>query len=419
MTIERERAARLLEPGRLAAGLFVVAVAAAASITVMETTMTLAGLAWVAALLFSAPGDRPAPDRCLALLFGALGAWSLVSAAASPEPARSLGASASVLLWVAAPLASAVLDANAARRVRALLLAEAGVLGVWAVAEALFWWDKDPLARVRGPFSNHMTLAGFLMVATLQALPRPDLRPLLPGWSRPSGAGRCPGELWLARAATAVGLAGVAATLTRSALLALLCGLAVLAVTTPARRQARQAGALVLVATAVLVILSLLLPWMLSDRPGLAASAAASMRDRVFLWRAGLAMVAERPVLGIGANRVRHEAARFVQSGYRRTGPPSHLHSAPLTLAAERGLPALGLVVLIYGQTLWRFRRPAARGDPVRRGALAAVTGFLVMGLFEDNFGDSEVLFVHLVTLAALWNPHLPGPAAPGGPAGP
>ena len=37
------------------------------------------------------------------------------------------------------------------------------------------------------------------------------------------------------------------------------------------------------------------------------------------------------------------------------------------------------------------------------RGALAALAGFLIMGLFEDNFDDSEVLFVHLITLAALW----------------
>ncbi len=34
---------------------------------------------------------------------------------------------------------------------------------------------------------------------------------------------------------------------------------------------------------------------------------------------------------------------------------------------------------------------------------MAALAGFLVMGFFEDGFDDSEVLFVHLMLLAALW----------------
>jgi hypothetical protein len=84
---------------------------------------------------------------------------------------------------------------------------------------------------------------------------------------------------------------------------------------------------------------------------------------------------------------------------------PAHLHGAWLTLAAERGLPALLILMTLYARSARRGRRllaVAGESDLVR-GALAALAGFLIMGLFEDNFDDSEVLFVHLITLAALW----------------
>ena len=395
-------------PGRVVAVLMVAAVGSAVSVTVMETAVALAGLTWAAALAGIGNRRPRLPRRSLVVLCGALAAWSLLSAVASAEPARSLGASTSVLLWVVVLLASTVLDDVQRRRVQALLLVQVGLLGLWAVADACFWWEFDYLARVRGPFSSHMTLAGFLLVGTLQAFPAPDLGAL---W--PSRQGRRDGpptaaSAWLGRAAVTLGLAGLVATLVRSAVLAALAGCVVLLVTAPAlQRRRRRVG--VLMALAVLVAalgLSVALPRALAGRPGWGAAAAASIDDRLALWRAGLAMVAEEPLVGIGANRVRHEAARFVAPGHRRTGPPAHLHSAPLTLAAERGLPALGILGLLYGLTLWRCRSAVAMGaDGLRRGALAAVVGFLVMGLFEDNLGDSEVLFVHLITLATIWSP--------------
>jgi hypothetical protein len=75
----------------------------------------------------------------------------------------------------------------------------------------------------------------------------------------------------------------------------------------------------------------------------------------------------------------------------------------PLQIAAERGLPALGLWLWFVGALVvaaWRLFWTG--GDRVlAAGALGAVAAMLAAGMFEYNFGDSEflMLFLVLVTL--------------------
>jgi hypothetical protein len=73
----------------------------------------------------------------------------------------------------------------------------------------------------------------------------------------------------------------------------------------------------------------------------------------------------------------------------------------PVQIAAERGLPALGvwlwfIVVLIIDLTR---RLKLAREAYLPAAALAATVGMLAAGLFEYNFGDSEFLMLFLVLI--------------------
>ena len=74
-----------------------------------------------------------------------------------------------------------------------------------------------------------------------------------------------------------------------------------------------------------------------------------------------------------------------------------------MQIAAERGLPALGVWLAFIGIAtvdLWRaFRK--SRIPCLAAAGLAAVAAMLAAGLFEYNFGDSEflMLFLVLVTL--------------------
>jgi O-antigen ligase len=81
--------------------------------------------------------------------------------------------------------------------------------------------------------------------------------------------------------------------------------------------------------------------------------------------------------------------------------PWGHLHSTPLQIAFERGVPTL-LVWLawlfVYARTLRRMLKRGALENWVERGlalgALGGLVGFVAGGLVHYNFGDSEVVMV-------------------------
>ena len=86
--------------------------------------------------------------------------------------------------------------------------------------------------------------------------------------------------------------------------------------------------------------------------------------------------------------------------------PWGHLHSTPLQIAFERGLPALlvwAAWLFVYGRMLWRLARGELEGDWVVRGlalgALGGLVGFLAAGLVHYNFGDSEVVMVFYLVM--------------------
>jgi Na+-translocating ferredoxin:NAD+ oxidoreductase RnfA subunit len=94
--------------------------------------------------------------------------------------------------------------------------------------------------------------------------------------------------------------------------------------------------------------------------------------------------------------------------------PWGHLHSTPLQIAFERGVPALVawlLLLALYARLLWResrARQPHEWGERgLALGALGGTVGFFTSGLVHYNLGDSEVamVFYFIMGLAlALWS---------------
>ena len=129
----------------------------------------------------------------------------------------------------------------------------------------------------------------------------------------------------------------------------------------------------------------------------------ASSKDRYYMWQAGIDMIREKPVFGQGPGMI-----LTVYPDYRWPGAPNamapHLHDNALQIAAERGLPCLAW---------WLWWVAAAMGDAYRerrRGGLRAwvaavafafLAAFMAAGLFEYNFGDSEI-FMFALLLSAL-----------------
>jgi putative inorganic carbon (HCO3(-)) transporter len=131
---------------------------------------------------------------------------------------------------------------------------------------------------------------------------------------------------------------------------------------------------------------------------------------RLVTWRTGLRMIEKHPWFGIGPDGPSVEFNDYVPPDIPRPLPPGyygHLHNIYLQWAADRGIPAMLMMMWLLVQVLvdfWRALRKLPPGPSderfILRGATAMVIATMVAGCFEYNLGDSEVLTMFLVAIA-------------------
>jgi O-antigen ligase len=118
--------------------------------------------------------------------------------------------------------------------------------------------------------------------------------------------------------------------------------------------------------------------------------------DRIRMAQAGIEIIKDYPLLGVGPANVKE-----IYPLYRKHDAPRfripHLHNNLIQLWAERGVLAL----LAYGFLQFLFLRECARGwsGPSTKFAEIGVAVAVAMasaGMFEFNFGDTEVFWIML-----------------------
>jgi O-antigen ligase len=377
------------------------------SITLAQTALALLTLHLLWRL--RDPAARAAARWPLGAPVLAFSGATVLSALASGHPAASLEASKGLLLVAALYVtADALPDADAAGRflfgltLAATVAAVVGLLQVGlcpgpGVPTASPRWLYHRCDRAHGFFSIYMTLAGVLSLVLLATLPR-----LLPGGS----ARRRLGGPWLLM------LWGLIVTYTRGAWIGFAAGVLTVAATVRRGRWLLVAGLLALVAAGLVAPPELRHRFLSMTDPE-----EAGVRERVYMWRSGLTMWRERPLLGVGPGGVKRDYSRYAlpEASKKRTG---HVHNTPLQILVERGVLGLAawlwIWVAFFAHAIRRLRRLPGEA-PVERalvvGGLAAIVGFLVGGLSEYNFGDSEVVMVAWAIMALPWATE-PGAAA-------
>ena len=234
-------------------------------------------------------------------------------------------------------------------------------------------------ARLKGFSSHWMTFSGLLMLSLVFFLILRDSKALPP---TPGGSVLFWGICSLATLALLL-------SLTRSAWLGFLAGISLLLFT-----RRRRSWLLLLL---LIPLLTLWGPEPISRRiQSFVDPDNPSNRDRIAMALTTVHMFQAHPWLGVGLHEVPRVYERYKPSWAEQNNP--HMHNNFLQMLAERGLLGLGAYLLLWVVWFWLLlrRQNGCLPAPWRRTLLALTIGFTVSGLFEYNFGDSEILMLFL-----------------------
>lgn len=346
-------------PKRFAA---VLATAAAAALVLAFADLSRVRRAW---------SDAPLAARWSVAAFGAGLAGIAVSAVLSPRPAASLATlRGTLVLALAAPLATLLFDRSTMRRALAWFVALASVNSAFSFLQRAGAWKPFAIERLAGRtdaiglFGNEGVLA---LVAALGATAAAAL------WLDSREGGRA-----LHAAAFALNVAGVVASASVTAALALGAGIVVFALfRLPAGRLAVGALLLALAGVAAFALLPQVRARVAEARR-LAASGDwdALTSYRFGAWAAAGEMIAARPLAGFGPGTfasefVTHRIDAEKRWGRRLVNPAfaggsyEDAHNDYLQITAESGVPAASFLLFSFALAALGLHRAArsAEGD--------------------------------------------------------
>lgn len=309
-------------------------------------------------------------------------AWivaSLVAVAFAADPGSSFEKLKKLLLLVLLPLGALPQVRRALRPVLGVLIGATAIVAAWGLAVHIAAGGGLG-QRAHGIGGFYMTVAGILMGVALLVLAQ-----LLAAFKAPSRRR----VLFLSVSGVLI-VAALLASYTRGSWLGFALGALWLL-----RRRWTALLSLVVVGSLFFVL-----------GPNDARDRVASIFDpahprnveRLLIWEHGLELVRERPLTGTGLVIPSELLEREVVTpdGVRRVH--SHMHNSYLQIAVTMGIPAL-LVFAWLVVALFREAGRAARHtfrNLWEEGLVAAypavLLALLANGLFEWNFGDSEVL---------------------------
>jgi O-antigen ligase len=355
------------------------------SIFASELLLTVAGLLWLGVLVRNHERfDAPWMFWPLAAYAGA----TLVASMFSVDPRTSFIDCKQLLLFSIVPISYRLLSGRRALTAIDVIITAGAISAVIGLVQfGILQFDHLGL-RPRGSLGMYMTYSGQLMLVACTAAARLLFRK--------------DDRLWTALVMPAL-IAALAATLTRNVWIGACAGIGLLFLIRDFR--------LIAIGPVVAALFFAFAPPQLTERfyssfrmksvrhdSASVEATVLSNRDRVAMIKSGLRIIKDDPLTGVGPDMVVRVYPHY-RDPLAVQQLNSHLHNVPLQIAAERGIPAL-LVWLWFVFTLlrdfWRARRTAQAASAVT-AALACTVAMLAAGLFEYNFGDSEVLMLFLV----------------------
>ncbi len=277
--------------------------------------------------------------------------------------------------------AAVILHRNVPRLRQAMLYASVlfgGGMAVWGLLEFFFLGQRDLEHRMNGPSSHVMTYSNLILPMSLLFI-------ILWLYQR---------KWWQLGVALLITVA-LLLTLTRSVWLG--WGAAVFVLLMLTRTQIRY-----YVPAALLIFVSFLPMNLFSRLTSTWDMKLESNFDRLRMLEAGVEMIKDFPVFGVGPANVKEVYALYKKHDAPRVRP-AHLHNNAVQIWAERGI--LGLTAYLLFLALFLRECALARNGPNRMYAdmgIAIIVALTVAGLFEFNWGDTEVFYLTMNLCAMI-----------------
>lgn len=291
-------------------------------------------------------------------------------------------------LWLFCVLIIVPLFARGEGKVRWIYHAAFAVAGVSAVdglVQFIINPHRDPMNRIKGFMSIWMTYSGLLMLALVALV----AYSLIYGWKK---------HVWVIPLGLILA-AAIYLSETRSAELGACIGVALVLLL---KRPRAILGLAVL-----LLALYLVSPASIQQRLRNSLNPTDdNTRNRIEIFGAAFRLIQTHPWIGVG-QRVSVEAPHYRGTSEFPDWMYIHMHNNFLQIAAERGIPGLLLWLWFMVQLGWQaflvFRSSRGGGEAgfAAAAAIGAWVALLAAGMFEYNFGDSEVLTLFLFMMSA------------------
>lgn len=341
---------------------------------------TAAGFAFVFVTAAVLAGEIRPSFHILCYPLALYGLASSISSLLAPREIHAFGES---MLWVKlATFPTALILLRVVPPFRKIVLGVQGVvvsgLAIWGIGEYFLLGQRDLEHRITAGATHVMTFSGIILPLSLLFLVLwvHDRKP------------------WMLASAS-LGAFALLLTFTRSAWLAWLTAVFALIILARPRLMAY--------AVPILLVFVTFMPMAMFAR--LASSfdtKEESNLDRIRMLQAGVEIIRDYPLFGVGPANIRPMYPLYRATDAPRFRTP-HLHNNVMQIWAERGVLALTGYVLLFAL----FLRECVRGwgGPGRKWAQAGVAIALAMtvaGMFEFNFGDSEVFYLTLDLMALV-----------------
>lgn len=262
----------------------------------------------------------------------------------------------------------------------ALLLHGVSATGIGAIGlyQFIVLGRRDLEHRITGTSTHVMTFSGLLLPLSLLFL-------IL--WIHE--------RRWFYAVPAALTTSALLLTFTRSAWLGWIAAiLTVLLLTRP--------RAVIVYAAPLLILGVAFLPMNLFSRAvSMFDTRQSSNFDRIRMLQAGVEIIRDYPLLGVGPANVKEVYPLYRMHDAPRFRVP-HLHNNVVQIWAERGVIAVIAYLLLLALFLRECFRNWKEVPAWAQAGVAIVVGLTVAGLFEFNFGDTEVFYLTLDLFALI-----------------